>query len=279
MKDEGSMASSEQAPPIRLEGVTYNIDGRPVLAGVDLEVHPREIVAVMGRSGCGKTTLLRLVMGLIPPASGGIELFGQKIVGMPERTLDALRLRMGMVFQGAALFDSLTVAENVAFGLREHRRLPESEMARVVTEKLYLVGLEGTEGLMPAELSGGMQKRVGIARALAMDPEVVLYDEPTAGLDPIAGAETDELIVSLRECLGVASLVVTHDVPSILRIADRAAMLRGGRVVAVGSPAALRAADDPTVHQFFAGITQEPLPARAEACERPGLQSRREETP
>jgi phospholipid/cholesterol/gamma-HCH transport system ATP-binding protein len=273
------MTASDQPPPVRLEGVAYEIDSRPVLAGVDLEIRHGEIVAVMGRSGCGKTTLLRLIMGLIQPSAGRIEVFGRNIVNMPERELNALRLRMGMVFQGSALFDSLSVGENVAFGLREHRRLPEDEIRRVVIEKLYLVGLEGSERLMPAELSGGMQKRVGIARALAMDPEVVLYDEPTAGLDPIAGAETDELIVSLRECLGVASLVVTHDVPSILRIAHRAAMLRGGRIVAAGSPTALRSSEDPTVQQFFVGITQEPVAPTPDTCERPGLKFRREETP
>jgi len=273
------VATPEQAPPIRMEGVTYEVDATPVLGGVELTVRQGEIVAVMGRSGCGKTTLLRLVMGLIAPTAGRIQVFGHSITTMQERELDTLRLRMGMVFQRAALFDSLDVGENVAFGLREHRRLPEEDIQRVVMEKLYLVGLEGSERLTPAQLSGGMQKRVGIARALAMDPEVVLYDEPTAGLDPVAAAAIDELIVSLRECLGVASLVVTHDVPSVLRMADRAAMLRGGRIVAEGAPAALQSSDDPAVHQFFAAIGQAPMGAAGEACERPGLQARREEKP
>jgi phospholipid/cholesterol/gamma-HCH transport system ATP-binding protein len=221
-------------------------------------------MGIMGRSGTGKTTLLRLVMGLVKPSAGRILVFGRDIVGLSEEQLDRVRLDMGMVFQGAALFDSMTVAENVAFGLVEHRRLPRSGMAGRVRELLEMVDMSGSEDLMPVQLSGGMRKRVGIARALAMEPSLMLYDEPTAGLDPISAVAIDTLIVRLCEQVGVTSVIASHDVPSLRRVADRVALLHNGTFTAVGSMAELEASADPVVRQFLSGSPEGPMTGEAE---------------
>jgi len=256
---KNSEASAGDAPPIRLEGVRYVINGTAVLDGVDLTVPRGEIFAVMGRSGAGKTTLLRLVMGLIQPQGGRIFIHGEDITALGEHDLDRIRAEMGLVFQGAALFDSLTVGENVAIGLVEHRLASPKEIAGRVRRLLEMVDVSQAEPLLPAALSGGMRKRVGIARALAMDPQIVLYDEPTAGLDPIYATAIDRLIVDLRERMGVTSVIVSHDVASLRRVCDRAALLHRGRFLAVGTMAELEQGDDPAVRQFLSGDPEGPM--------------------
>lgn len=250
---------TQQPPPIQLEKLSYLVNGDPVLDGLDLTVRRGEIVAIMGRSGTGKTTLLRLIMGLIRPTGGRILVNGTDITGIGEAQLDQLRADMGMVFQGAALFDSMTVAENVAFALVEHRRLPERRISERVSALLGMVDMAGTEELMPAQLSGGMRKRIGIARALALEPSIMLYDEPTSGLDPISAAATDGLIRRLRDQVGVTSVIVSHDVHGLHRVSDRAAVLHRGRFLAVGPIAELEHSPDPAIQQFLSGSAEGPL--------------------
>jgi phospholipid/cholesterol/gamma-HCH transport system ATP-binding protein len=221
------------------------------LAGVSLSVRRRETQVIMGPSGCGKSVLLKHLVGLLRPDRGEILVFGQAVHAMPEAALDALRIRLGVVFQAAALFDSLSVAENVAFPLRRHRRMSETEIAARVTEMLAKVEMVGTESKMPAELSGGMRKRVGIARALALDPSLILYDEPTAGLDPLTARTVDDLILRLRDDLGVTSIVVTHDLDSAFRLADRLAVMEAGHLVAEGRTDEIRASTQPFVRRFL----------------------------
>jgi phospholipid/cholesterol/gamma-HCH transport system ATP-binding protein len=246
-------------PPIRLENLTYCVDGNAVLGGLDLTVQAGEIVGVMGRSGVGTTTLLRLIMGLIRPTSGRIWVNGSDITAADEVKLDELRLDMGMVFQGAALFDSMTVGENVAFGLREHRRPRPAGLAERVAELLALVEMAGTEELMPAQLSGGMRKRVGVARALALAPSIMLYDEPTAGLDPISATAMGALIRRLRDEVGVTSVIVSHNVASLRDTSDRGAVLHDGHFIAVGPMAELVESSDLGVQQFLSGRPDGPL--------------------
>jgi phospholipid/cholesterol/gamma-HCH transport system ATP-binding protein len=237
----------------------FAVGKKAILDGVNLTVEKGETLAVMGMSGVGKSTLLKCVGGLLRPTSGNVIIDGTDIARMSETDLDSIRIRIGMVFQYAALFDSLSVFENVAFGLRRHRRLTENQIAQIVREKLAMVGLPNTENLMPGELSGGMQKRVGLARALALNPEIILYDEPTAGLDPITSATIAELIVKTRDQLGVTSIVVSHDIPAIKRVANRIAMLHGGRIVAVGNVEDMEKSPDPVVKQFMTGSTTGPI--------------------
>lgn len=218
-----------QAPLIECQGVCVELGGRGVLDGVDLTVWPGQIVGVVGLSGSGKSTLLRACVGLLPLAGGRILLLGEDLWALSEEARNRLRRRVGVVFQGSALFDSLTVAENVGFYPTRVARRSRKTVADAVRRNLQLVGLEGTEGLMPAELSGGMRKRVGIARALAMEPLLILYDEPTAHLDPVACAQLEVLISSLRDRLGMAGVVVSHDLASLTRISDRVVLLDGGR--------------------------------------------------
>ena len=252
------MADSS-TPVIELKQVRYLADSTPVLDGVNLTVNRGEVVGVMGRSGTGKTTLLRLIMGLASPAGGQVLVGGENVSALSERDLERLRLNMGMVFQGAALFDSMTVAENVAFPLVEHQRARGQELAGRVRDLLEMVDMVGAEKKVPAELSGGMRKRVGIARALALQPEVMLYDEPTAGLDPISAANIDHLVVRLRGQLGVTSVLVSHDVQSLCRVCDRVALLHAGRFIAAGTPAELESSSDPAVRQFLSGSEEGPL--------------------
>ena len=244
---------------IEVRDLRYEVGGKQVLKGVTLGVPPGEILCVMGMSGCGKTTLLHCIGGLTAPTSGVIRIGGDQIVGMRETELNHVRERMGMVFQYAALFDSLNVFENVAFGLRRRRRLPFDEIKRLVAEKLSLVGMPGTEKLFPSQLSGGMAKRVGLARAIALSPEILLYDEPTSGLDPVVASVVDELIMQMRDKLGVTSIVVSHNVTSIFRISDKVAMLHEGQVLATGTPAQVQASDNPIVRQFIEGRSHGPI--------------------
>ncbi len=213
----------------------------------------------MGLSGSGKTTLLRLLCGLIKPTSGSIFVLEQDITRMNEQDLNILREKMGLVFQFGALFDSLNVGENVGFRLYEQTDLPEERVYAAIDEKLCLVGLPDTERLMPSELSGGMQKRIGIARALMGDPSVLLYDEPTSGLDPIIAATIDRLIVDLRDKVGVTEVIVSHDVFSVLRMADRMALLYGGRFRLIGTAEEFNALTDPVVRQFLDGQIDGPI--------------------
>lgn len=242
---------------IQLKRVAMAFRDSEVLRGVDLAIRAGETLAIIGGSGSGKSTLLRLMIGLIRPTAGEIWIDGEEITRMDERELDRVRLKMGMVFQYSALFDSMTVGDNVAFGLREHTAMREDDIARIVREKLHIVGLDGVEGKMPNELSGGMRKRVSLARAIAIEPSIVFYDEPSSGLDPITTAKIDELIIHTQKELHVTSVVVTHDMESACKIADRIAMIQSGEIIALGTPAEFIASRDPRVRAFFRGIAKE----------------------
>jgi phospholipid/cholesterol/gamma-HCH transport system ATP-binding protein len=244
---------------IRIRGLKKRLGAKQVLDGVDLDIATGETVVIMGRSGTGKSVLLKHIIGLMTPDAGSIEVEDQDIVGMDERELDAVRKRFGMLFQSAALFDSLTVGENVGVGLREHQRLDDAEVGRRVAERLEWVGLAGVEAMKPASLSGGMRKRVGLARAIAMDPQYILYDEPTTGLDPIMADAIDQLIRSMQKRLGVTSVVVTHDMISAYKVADRMAMLHEGKVVFTGTPDETRTTTHPLVRQFVEGSSTGPI--------------------
>jgi phospholipid/cholesterol/gamma-HCH transport system ATP-binding protein len=238
---------------IRIRGLKKRLGDKQVLNGVDLDIATGETIVVMGRSGTGKSVLLKHIIGLMTPDAGSIEVEGQEIIGMKEREMDAVRHRFGLLFQGAALFDSLTVGENVGVGLREIRRLPGKDIRPIITERLEWVGLSGVEHMKPSSLSGGMRKRVGLARAIAMDPQYILYDEPTTGLDPILAGEIDELIRGLQRRMGVTSIVVTHDMNSAFHVADRMAMLSDGKIVFIGTRDETRASTHPLVRQFMEG--------------------------
>ncbi|MBP2633597.1 MAG: Fe(3+)-transporting ATPase [Firmicutes bacterium] len=224
-----------------------------ILKNINLEVKKGEVLAVIGASGSGKSTLLRLMIGLLRPTSGEIWVAGNEISKLREDQLDKIRLRMGMVFQYSALFDSMSVGDNVAFGLREHTKLSQSEINIKVKEKLKLVDLEGYEQHLPNELSGGMKKRVSLARAIAFEPNIILYDEPSAGLDPIMTAKIDSLIVNMQKVLGVTSVVVTHHMESAFAIADRIAMIHEGKITQIGSVEDIKNSNNPVVQDFING--------------------------
>lgn len=240
-------------PVVELHGVRKTFDRNEVLRGVSLGLSKGTTLAVMGGSGAGKTVLLRLCAGLIYPDAGEIRLFGQNLDRLREEAMLPLRRRTGFVFQGAALFDSLSVFENVAYPLREHTSWSEGEITDRVHRFLLLVGLPGTDSLLPAELSGGMKKRVGIARALVFEPEVVFFDEPTAGLDPTNARLVGELIAELRSGVCDTAIVVTHDVEFAGMVADQMAILHDGRFVATGTPAEIHGSAVPAVQAFLAG--------------------------
>ena len=244
---------------ISLRGVRKRLGSKQVLDGVDLDVATGETVVVLGPSGTGKSVLLKHIIGLMRPDAGSIEVDGEQVVGRRESELNVLRRRVGMLFQGAALFDSMTVGENVGLALREHTDLAEDEIQRRVAERLEWVGLTDVEPMRPSSLSGGMRKRVGLARAVVMDPRLILYDEPTTGLDPIMADVIDRLIRSLQERIGVTSVVVTHDLVSGFKIADRFAMLLGGRIVFTGTPDEVRSTQDPVMRQFLEGTSEGPI--------------------
>ena len=236
---------------IRLEHVTKRFGTKEALRDITLTINEGETLAVIGGSGSGKSTLLRLMIGLDRPTSGAIRIGADNIAAMDEAELDHVRLRMGMVFQYSALFDSMSVGENVAFGLREHTDKSDAEIRSIAAEKLALVGLPNAAEMMPQELSGGMKKRVGLARAIATDPSIIFYDEPSSGLDPIMTAKIDELIIDMQRKLGVTSVVVTHDMASASRIADRIAMIYDGALIAVDTAERFQDIDDERVQAFF----------------------------
>ena len=259
-RDLGKEAGEHHEPAwIEVKNLRFQVGDKQILKGASLGVAPGEILSVMGMSGSGKTTMLHCIGGLTAPTSGEIRIGDVQIVGMTESELNKVRERMGMVFQYAALFDSLNVFENVAFGLRRRRKLSANEIKRNVAEKLALVGLPGTENMYPSELSGGMAKRVGLARAIALSPEILLYDEPTSGLDPVMESVIDELIMQMRDKLGVTSIVVSHSIASIFRISDKIAMIHNGEVLATGTPDQIKSCDNPIVQQFIEGKSQGPI--------------------
>lgn len=232
---------------------------RTVLDGISLKVYRGETFVIMGGSGCGKSTLLRHMIGNLKPNSGRVSLLGLDITDLYGQKLDEVRKKIGMSFQSSALFDSMTVGENVDLPLREHTRLDKNVIEIMIKMKLELVGLRGFENLMPSELSGGMRKRVGLARAIAMDPQIIFYDEPTAGLDPIVASVIDKLIMDLSKKLSVTSVVVTHDMKSVMAIADRIAMLYEGKVLEVGTPEEIKNSKNAMVQQFIKGDYDGPI--------------------
>ena len=244
-------------PLVEFRDVRKSFEQKDVLQGVSFGLVKATTLAVMGGSGAGKTVLLRIAAGLVRPDSGQVSLFGTPIERMREEAMLGLRMRTGFVFQGAALFDSLSVFENVAYPLREHTRMPLGEITDRVHRFLSLVGMPGTDDLLPAELSGGMRKRVGIARALVMEPEVVFFDEPTAGLDPTNARLVAELIATLRSGVCDTAIVVTHDVEFANMVADQMAILHQGRFAGVGTPGEIRASSNPAVRRFLAGELRE----------------------
>lgn len=244
---------------ITVRQLNYRIDGKAVLLDVNLHIKQGETVSVMGVSGSGKTTLLKNMAGLIRPISGQIFIDRTDITELSEEELNRIRHRMGVVFQYGALFDSLTVYENVSFALGRHTQLSKDEISDIVEEKLALVGLPGTQNLMPSQLSGGMQKRVSLARAIAMNPEILFYDEPTSGLDPVMTTVIDNLIMEMSDKLGVTSVVVSHDIDSVFRISDRIAMIHGGTIIAHGTPDEIRQSPDERVRQFIEGRAEGPI--------------------
>ena len=238
---------------IELAGVEKAFGHIPVLRGVDLRIHAGETFTILGGSGSGKSVCLKHMIGLLRPDRGSVRVFGEEIGWAPEHSLIPIRTAISMVFQGAALFDSLTVFENVAYPLREHRRWDEARIGARVDECLSAVGLAGVERRLPAELSGGMRKRVGVARGIAIEPRVILYDEPTTGLDPANQRRVAELIRRLQQRLGVTSVVVTHELDLCFSVSDRVALLKHGRIVAQGSAEAMRLSDHPDVRAFLSG--------------------------
>jgi phospholipid/cholesterol/gamma-HCH transport system ATP-binding protein len=241
------------APGIRIEGLRKRFGPQDVLKGVDLEVAPAELMVVIGRSGGGKSVLLRHLLGLVRPDAGRVLIDGQDITALRGRALDGVRERFGVVFQGGALFDSLTVLDNVRFPIREKGRLPADAILPRARDALARVGLADMGHKFPAEISGGMRKRVAIARALVTEPQVVFLDEPTTGLDPILVNSIHHLVVELHRKSGFTAVMVSHEIPEIFRIADRVAVLHDGRIRAVGTAAEIEGSDDPVVRQFIHG--------------------------
>ena len=244
---------------IKIEKAVKYFGNQKVLDGLNLTVPEKKTLVIIGRSGCGKSVLLKHMIGLVKPDKGRILIKGRDITKLDEAELDAIRVKCGMLFQGAALFDSLTVEENVGFALSRFSKKPASQISKIVKEKLALVGLEGVEKKKPAELSGGMRKRVGLARAIAMDPEVIFYDEPTTGLDPIMADVINDLIVDLKKKLKITGVVVTHDMKSAYKVGDRIAMMYEGKIIEEGTPEEIQKTKNPVVKQFIKGSAVGPI--------------------
>lgn len=244
---------------VDIEGLSFKRGARTIFNGLDLSIPRGKVTAIMGPSGAGKTTLLRLITRQIIPDRGSIEVAGQDLATMSRRGLYDLRRRIGMLFQNGALLTDLNVFENVAFPLREHTELPEALVKHIVLTKLHAVGLRGAATMMPGELSGGMARRVALARAIAMDPEIIIYDEPFVGLDPISMGVIVRLVRQMNDALGISSIVVSHDVAELSMVADRSYLLSDGKVAASGSPQDLKNAHSDLVQQFLNGMADGPV--------------------
>lgn len=253
-------AKMSQEPLVEIRDLNFTYDSRPVLTGINMTIPRGKVVAVMGSSGCGKTTTLRLIGGQLKPTSGEVRVNGQVVNQLDSRGLYDLRRRMGMLFQFGALFTDMSVYDNIAFQMREHTDLPEALIHDLVLMKLHAVGLRGAHDLMPAELSGGMARRVALARAIALDPMLIMYDEPFAGLDPISLSIVGELIRKLNNALGASSIVVTHDVQESLKIVDYVYFVSAGKIVAEGTAEEIKRSTVPYVHQFVWGEADGPVP-------------------
>lgn len=244
---------------IEILGVSKSFGEHKVLDQLSLKIDTGSTCVIIGRSGCGKSVLLKHIVGIIKPDKGTIFVDGKEVPKLSEKELNALRMKISMVFQGGALFDSMTVGDNVGFGLIEHTHIAHKELLEKIEESLCLVDLCGIANLMPSELSGGMKKRVALARAICIKPEILLYDEPTTGVDPITADSINELIRSLHDKLKVTSIVVTHDMKSAYRIADRIAMMYQGKIIAEGTPEEIQNSNHPVVHQFINGLAKGPI--------------------
>ena len=244
---------------IELQYLKKNFGDNEVLRNVNLTVHKGETLVVIGRSGCGKSVMIKHIVGLIKPDSGKVFVDGEDITHLSEHELYRIRKKFGFLFQGSALLDSLTVGENVGLGLTELSEYPPAEIQRIIHEKLAMVGMSGIENYMPSDLSGGMKKRVGLARAIAMEPEIVMYDEPTTGLDPIMADSINELILHLKSKLNITSIVVTHDMASVRKVADRVAMLHHGEIIFDGTVDDLDSTENEVVRQFVEGRAEGPI--------------------
>jgi phospholipid/cholesterol/gamma-HCH transport system ATP-binding protein len=249
----------DDSPLIHLTDVNFAYDRRPILTGINMVIPRGKVVAIMGLSGCGKTTTLRLIGGQLKPSSGKVEVDGQVVHELDSDGLYELRRRMGMLFQFGALFTDMSVYDNIAFQMREHTDLPEELIHDMVMMKLHAVGLRGAARLMPSELSGGMARRVALARAIALDPMLIMYDEPFAGLDPISLSIIGELIRKLNDALGTSSIVVTHDVQESLKIVDYVYFVAAGKIVAEGTAEDIKHSTEPFVHQFVWGEPDGPV--------------------
>ncbi|MEO3429636.1 ABC transporter ATP-binding protein [Pelagibius sp. CAU 1746] len=260
MSQATAPAAGEAVPKIQIRGLTKAFGDKVVLDGIDLDIHKGESMLVIGGSGSGKSVLLKCILGLLHPEAGSIKVDGEEVVGLYGEDLERIRRKFGMLFQNAALFDSLTVWENVAFGLVQGQRMARGKARDIAYEKLAAVGLgEDVGRLTPAELSGGMRKRVGLARAIATEPEIIFFDEPTTGLDPIMGDVIDRLIVQCVKQLGATGLSITHDMASARRISDRVAMLYKGKIIWVGATARIDESGNPYVDQFINGRAEGPI--------------------
>ena len=259
LKGEGKFCRAPDEVTLRIREVHKSFGKNNVLRGVNLEVKCGKTMVVIGGSGTGKSVLLKCIIGLLHHDRGEIFVDGEEISHMKEKDWNQLLRKFGMVFQRDALFDSIPIWENVGFGLRQHTTLTEDEIKGIAVEKLKLVGLQDIEDRMPAELSGGMRKRVSLARAIAMEPSIILYDEPTTGLDPVMANVINELMVRMREKLQVTSIVITHDMESAYRIADQIAMLYKGEIIQVGTPEEIRNTSDEIVRQFIQGAVEGPI--------------------
>jgi len=244
---------------IDIQGVNKSFNEHKVLDELSLKINTGSTCVIIGRSGCGKSVLLKHIVGILKPDRGSIFVDDKEVARLNEEELNALRMKIAMVFQGGALFDSMTVGENVGFGLIEHSNTDHNELLERIEESLGLVGLCGIGNLMPSELSGGMKKRVALARAICLKPEIILYDEPTTGVDPITADSINELIKSLHDKLKVTSIVVTHDMKSAYMIADRIAMMYQGKIIAEGTPEEIQNTTHPVVHQFINGLAKGPI--------------------
>lgn len=244
---------------VEMAGIKLQFDDKIILSGVDLAVKPQERLVILGQSGSGKSTLLRLIMGILPPNEGSVKFQGREITKMSRRRLNRTRAKIGMVYQYSALISSLNVRDNLALPLEELTDKPPKEIEEIIDEKLGMVGMEDTKDHMPSELSGGMRKRIGLARALVLDPELILFDEPSAGLDPVISSVIDELIIDLSEKIKTTSVIVTHEMESAFKIATRMAMLYHGKIIEEDNPERFKRSKDPVVAQFISGDTEGPI--------------------